>query len=92
MLFKMPEQKQPELQRAVKVIHDEVMSISGNNPALNGCGCPHCHGEKTYDIKYVNNYYFGCIDCQQVVAIWIESDISNKSGEPWFVLPLSSND
>ena len=73
-------------QTAAELIHTEVMESCDNNPALNGCGCPKCGNTVTYDVQWNNNYYFGCVDCQQVVAIWIESDISDKTGEPWFLI------
>ena len=74
---------------AEQVIHKEVMELSEGKPALNGCKCPRCSSEDTYDVKW-DNYYFGCMQCKQVVAIWIESDISDKTEQPWFLIPKSN--
>jgi len=88
-----PVQKSPEDadMSSVKLIHKQTMATCGNNPPLNGCHCPKCGSEKTYDVQRDYNYYFGCVDCEQVVAIWIESDVSDVSGEPWFVIPDEYN-
>ena len=71
---------------AQEEIHKAVMDSCDNNPALNGCNCPKCHGTQTYDTQWENNYYFGCVDCGKVVAIWLESEIADSVGLPWFIL------
>ena len=72
---------------AEQVIHNEIMKNTEGSPALSGCECPKCGGETTYDTRYDNNYYFGCVDCGKVVAIWIETEVADISGQQWFVLP-----
>ena len=66
---------------ASQQIHLQAMEASENSPALNGCDCPRCDSNNTYDYQLSNNYYHCCVDCERAVAIWVEDDIAEFTGD-----------